>query len=49
VGYAKERKQERVPDPILKLRQARLKAKKVMVSEMSERNGKVYAPKVGIR
>jgi hypothetical protein len=50
VGHKKERKSEREPDPILKLRQARLKALKVMEQEEAHTtaDGKVYAPKVGI-
>jgi hypothetical protein len=44
VGHKKERKGEREPDPILKLRHARLKAVKVMEKEATEK----YPPKVSI-
>jgi len=48
VGYKKERKSEREPDPILKLRRARLKAIMVREQEAAERDGKKYAPKVSV-
>jgi hypothetical protein len=48
VGYKKERKSEREPDPILKLRRARLKAIMVREQEATERAGKNYAPKVSV-
>jgi hypothetical protein len=49
VGHKKERKSEREPDPILKWRQARLKALKVKEQEAhTATDGKVYPPKVGI-
>jgi hypothetical protein len=44
VGYRKEKKEDRVPDPILTLQNARLKAKKVMEKEATEK----YAPQVSI-
>jgi hypothetical protein len=48
MGHKKERKSEREPDPILKLRHARLKAVKVMEKEAYKTDDKVYAPKVSI-
>jgi hypothetical protein len=48
VGYAKEKKEERAPDPILNLRHARLRAEKVIERPLAEKNGKTYAPQVGI-
>jgi hypothetical protein len=48
MGHKKERKTEREPDPILKLRHARLKAMKVMEKEAHKTDEKVYAPKVSI-
>jgi hypothetical protein len=48
MGHTKERKEERTPDPILKLRHAVLEAIKVIEKEAAEVNGKPYAPKVGI-
>jgi hypothetical protein len=48
VGHRKERKGERTPDPILKLRHSRLKAQRVIEQEASEHNGKTYPPKVSI-
>jgi hypothetical protein len=48
MGHKKERKTEREPDPILKLRHARLKAIKVMEKETHKTDDKVYAPKVSI-
>jgi hypothetical protein len=48
MGHKKEKKSEREPDPILKLRHARLKAVKVMEKEAYKADDKVYAPKVSI-
>jgi hypothetical protein len=48
VGHTKEKKTERVPDPILTLRFARLEAKKVMEHPAVVKNDKPYAPKVSI-
>src|SRR5215208_1556246 len=48
MGHTKERKGERTPDPILKLRHALLEAIKVMEKEAVEKDGKPYAPKVSI-
>jgi hypothetical protein len=48
VGYKKERKSEREPDPILKLRRARLKAITVREQEAAEHDGKKFAPKVSV-
>jgi hypothetical protein len=48
VGHTKERKGERTPDPILKLRHALLEAIKVTEKEAVEKDGKPYAPKVSI-
>jgi len=48
VGYKKEKKVERESDPILKLRQVRLKAMKVMEKEAVVKDGKPYAPKVSV-
>jgi hypothetical protein len=47
-GHHKERKAERTPDPILKARQARLQAVRVMEKEAHYTDDKVYAPKVSI-
>jgi hypothetical protein len=49
VGHIKERKGERTPDPILKLRHALLEAIKVAEKEAVEKDDKPYAPKVSIR
>jgi hypothetical protein len=47
--HTKERKGDRQPDPILKLRQPRLFASKVIERDASERDdGTVYAPQVSI-
>jgi hypothetical protein len=48
VGYQKERASEREPDPILKLRHARLKAKKVIERGAAEKDGTKFAPQVAI-
>jgi hypothetical protein len=48
MGHRKEKKEERVPDPILNLRHARLRAVKVMEKEAAEKDGKSFAPKVSI-
>jgi len=48
VGHRKEKKEERVPDPILNLRHARLRAVKVIEKEGTEKEGKTYPPKVSI-
>jgi hypothetical protein len=49
VGYRKEKKSEREPDPVLNLQNARLKAKKVLEKEeAADKNGKTIAPKVSI-
>jgi len=48
MGHTKERKEERTPDPILKLRHAVLEATKVIEKEATEVNDKPYAPKVSI-
>jgi hypothetical protein len=48
VGYAKEKKEERAPDPVLNLRHARLRAVKVIEKEGTEKEGKTYPPKVSI-
>ena len=48
MGYAKEKKDERPPDPILKLRHACLEAIKVTEKEAAEKDGKKYAPKVSV-
>jgi hypothetical protein len=48
VGYKKERKSEREPDPILKLRKARLHAEKVIERDASEKDGISFAPQVSI-
>lgn len=48
MGHTKERKGERTPDPILKLRHARLEAIKVMEKDAAEKDGREYAPKVSI-
>jgi len=48
MGHKKERKTEREPDPILKLRHARLKAIKVTEKDTHKTDDKVYAPKVSI-
>jgi hypothetical protein len=48
MGHKKERKSERTPDPILKLRHARLKAIKVMEKAAHKTDDKVYAPKVSV-
>ncbi len=47
-GYTRERKSEREPAPILKLRHARLKAKKVVEREANEKDGTKFAPQVSI-
>ncbi len=44
MGYRKEKKEDRDPDPILTLQNARLKAKKVMEMGATEK----YAPQVSI-
>jgi hypothetical protein len=46
--HNKERKTERTPDPILKLRHCLLKAIKVTEKEAHKIDEKVYAPKVSI-
>jgi hypothetical protein len=47
--HTKERKGDRQPDPILKLRKTKLVAKKVIERDASERDdGSVYAPQVSI-
>jgi hypothetical protein len=48
MGHHKERKSERAPDPILKARQARLQAVKVMEKAAHHADDKVYAPKVSV-
>ena len=48
MGHKKERKGERAPDPILKLRHALLEAIRVEEKEATEKDGKQYAPKVSI-
>ena len=48
MGYATEQKTEKTPDPILSLRHAKLEALKIRESEVTERDGKVFAPKVSI-
>jgi hypothetical protein len=48
VGHRKERRGEREPDPILKLRHALLEAIRVEEKEAAEKDGKQYAPKVSI-
>jgi hypothetical protein len=49
VGHIKERKGDRQPDPILKLRQAHLKAIKVIERDAHETDaGQIYAPNVSI-
>jgi hypothetical protein len=48
VGYAKEKKDERPPDPILKLRHAVLEAIKVTEKEAAERDGQKRPPQVSI-
>jgi hypothetical protein len=48
MGHKKEKKSERESDPILKARQVRLKALRVMEKEAAEKDGKTIAPKVSI-
>ncbi len=48
MGYRKEKKSDREPDPVLTLQNARLKAKKVLEKEASEKDGKTYAPQVSV-
>jgi hypothetical protein len=48
MGHTKEKKTERVPDPILTPRFARLEAKKVMEHPAVVKNDKPYAPRVSI-
>jgi hypothetical protein len=48
VGYRKEKKSDREPDPVLTLQNARLKATKVMEKETAEKDGKTFAPQVSV-
>jgi hypothetical protein len=48
VGYKKEKKSDREPDPVLTLQNARLKAKKVLEKEEAVKDKKTYAPQVSI-